>query len=261
MRIPILTYQPMHIDDNEYRGNELRALAEDLGHITAAGFRIVPLRSAVDAWLDDRVGDVDGKVVAITCDNGADFDYRDLPHPAAGTQRSVFSILRDFSAKHRGAQPTLNVTSFVIASPDARNVLDATCMIGQGWWTDAWWKDAVASGLIHIANHSWDHHHETLPESFSLGVPRGNFLTIDNERLADHEIRRAADYLKSHSPNPGTALFAYPYGQSNEFLTREYFPPHGKALGIRAALTNNPGFFEAASRKWEIPRVLFCRDC
>ena len=260
MRIPILTYQPMRIDGNDYRGNELRALADDLRQITDAGFRILPLRTIVDAWLDDRVGEVAGKVVAITSDNGADFDYRDLPHPGAGTQRSVINILRDFAAGHPRAQDALNVTSFVIASPEARDVLDQTCMIGQGWWTDAWWKSAIASGLIHVANHSWDHHHETLPESFSLGVPRGNFLTIDNERLADHEIRRAADYLRSHAPNPGAALFAYPYGQTNEFLTHEYFPRHGKSLGIRAAFTTNPGFFEPDCRKWEIPRFLFGRD-
>ena len=260
MRVPILTYQPMRIDGNDYRQNDLRALAADLRQVTEAGFRIMPLRSVVDAWLDDRVGELDGKVAAIACDNGADFDYRDLPHPSAGVQRSVINILRDFAAEHPRAQPALNVTSFVIASPEARTLLDATCMIGKGWWTDDWWPAAVASGLVHIANHSWDHNHETLPESFSQGVARGTFLTIDNEKLAEHEIGRAADYLRRHAPNPGAALFAYPYGQPTEYLKREYFPRNGARLGMRAAFTTNPGFFEAECRKWEIPRFLFGRD-
>jgi peptidoglycan/xylan/chitin deacetylase (PgdA/CDA1 family) len=250
----------MRIDGNDYRGNDLKALASDLRQVTESGFRIVPLRSVVDAWLDNRGGELEGKVVALACDNGADFDYRDLPHPSAGTQRSMLNILRDFVAEHPGAQDSINVTSFVIASPEARAVLDATCMIGKGWWTDEWWQAAIASGMVHIANHSWDHNHETLPASFSQGVVRGNFLTINSEKLADHEIRRAADYLRSHAANPGTGLFAYPYGQSNDFLTREYFPRHAAELGIRAAFTTRPAFLEPGCGQWEVPRFLFGRD-
>ncbi len=250
----------MHIDGNDYRDNHLKALRSDLRQVTEAGFRILPLRGVVDAWLEGRGGELQGKVVALACENGADFDYRDLPHPGAGTQRSVFNILRDFAAERPGAQELLNVTSFVIASPEARALLDATCMVGKGWWTDDWWKAAAASGLLHIANHSWDYNHETLPDAFAQGGARGTFVNVDSDRLADHEIRRAADYLRSRVPNPGTALFAYPYGQANEFLTREYFPRHAAALGIRAAFTMRPGFLETACGQWEIPRFLFGRD-
>ncbi len=260
MRIPILTYQPARIDRNDYAGNDLIALAADLRQVSDAGFRILPLRTIVDAWLDDRVGELEGNVAAITSDNGADFDYHDLPHPSNGTQRSVINILRDFAAAHSRAQPSLNVTSFVVASPEARAVLDATCLAGKGWWTDGWWRPAIESGLIHIANRSWDLNHEALPDTFSQGVARGTFFNVADERLADHEIRAAAAYLRSHAPNPGTALFAYPYGQCNCFLTREYFPRHGAELGIRAAFTTRPGFLEPECGKWTIPRFLFGRD-
>jgi len=189
VRIPILTYQPTRIDGIDYRNNDLHALASALRQVTQSGFRIVALRSIVDAWLDNRGGDLEGRVVALACDHGADFDYTDLPHPSAGTQRSVLNILRDFATANPGAQPALNVTSFVVASPEARAALDTACLLGKGWWTDGWWKAAIDSGLMHIANHSWDHNHDALPPSFSQGVRRGTFLNITSERLADHEIR------------------------------------------------------------------------
>ena len=250
----------MRIDGNDYVANDLQALAADLRQITASGFKILPLRSVVDAWLDNRGHELDGKLVALTCSGGGDFDYVDLPHPTAGTQRSVFNILRDFAAENPGKQEQLNVTSFVVASPEARAALDATCMIGKGWWTDAWWSEAAASGLMHIANHSWDHNHETLPASFSKGVANGTFLTIDTRSLADYEIKRAAEYLRAQAPNPGTALFAYPYGDANLYLTRQYFPSFGAALGIEAAFTTRAAFLEPGTGRWEVPRFVFGRD-
>ncbi len=179
MRIPILTYEPMRIDGAGYESNDLKALAADLRHLTQAGFRILPLRSIVDAWIGDRGHELTGRIAAITCDNGADFDFVDLPHPTQGVQRSVFNILRDFAAELPGAQPSLRVTPAPRRHlPEARAALDSTCMLGKGWWSESGWTEAIASGLVHIASHSWDHNHETLPESFSLGVARGTFASI-----------------------------------------------------------------------------------
>lgn len=250
----------MHIGGDGYLDNHLVALARDLRQVTASGFRILPLAAVVDAWLSGRTGELEGRIAAITCDNGADFDYLDLPHPTAGVQRSVFNILRDFAVEHPGRQPALNVTSFAIVSPDARVELDRLCMLGKGWWTDAWWPAAVKDGSMHIGNGSWDHRHEALPDSYSMGARRGTFLPVTTHRLADHEIRQSADYLRAHAPNPGAALFAYPYGETNAFLTREYFPEFGDELGIKAAFTDRAGFLEAGVGRWEIPRLVFGRD-
>jgi hypothetical protein len=221
VRIPILTYETMRVDGNGYADNDLRALAADLGSITDAGFTIRPLRSIVDAWLGGRGAELDPRTVAIACDHGADFDYEDLPHPRWGPQRSVLNVLRDFAAQRPGAQPHLSATCFAVVGPQARDALDASCMLGKGWWRDDWWPAAVASGLLHIGNQSWDHNHETLPDSLSAGVRRGTFASIADERLADHEIRQAASYLRSKAPIPGAGLFAYPYGDSIDFLLRE----------------------------------------
>jgi peptidoglycan/xylan/chitin deacetylase (PgdA/CDA1 family) len=259
MRVPILTYQPMVIHGSEYATNHLCAFAQDLRGVTEAGFRIVPLQQAIQAYLEGR-GDELRDAVAFCVEDGTNFDYEDLPHPTAGVQRSVLNALRDFAAEHPGKQPALHATSFVIASPAARAELDRTCMLGQGWWTDTWWKEALSSGLMHVANHSWDHHHETLPEAFSLGVRRGTFRTIDSRDRADHEIRKAAEHLRQAAPNPGNELFAYPYGESNSYLVAEYLPRFAAELGIRAAFVDRPDFLEEDSPRWEIPRFMFGRD-
>ena len=257
MRLPILTYQPMVIDGNEYAGNHLKAFAQDLREVTAAGFRIVPLREAISAWLEGRGGELRG-AVAFCVEDGSDFDFVDLPHPSAGTQRSVFNAVQDFRRERPDA--AAHVTSFVIASPEARAALDRACMLGRGWWSDHWWRDAIASGVMHIGNHSWDHHHESLPDSFSIGARRGTFATIDTRERADHEIRQAAAHLRTHADNPGNELFAYPYGESNEYLAKEYLPRFGAELGLRAAFTDRPGYLEEGSDRWRVPRFMFGRD-
>ena len=53
-------------------------------------------------------------------------------------------------------------------------MLDRTCLVGRGWWTDAWWPDAEREGLIAIESHSWDHNHATLPETAQRDRPRGH---------------------------------------------------------------------------------------
>jgi len=260
MRIPVLSYGPMHIDGNDYRSNDTCALAADIRHLNDAGFAIVPLSLVVDAWLDNRGVELDGRLVALTTDNGADFNFRDLDHPRWGMQRSVFNILRDFARDNPGAQPRLNVTAFSIASPQAREALDKTCMIGKGWWSDDWWPEAIGSGLLHIGNHSWDHNHETLPAPLRKSWRTGTFALIDSLERADYEIRTAAEYLRDHVSNPGARLFAYPYGDSNAYLVREYLPDHGAELGIRAAFTKRAGFLEPGTGRWEVPRFACGRD-
>ena len=260
MRIPILTYHSLDIHGPGYGDNDLVAFAHDLERIYASGFEAMALSKVVDLWLADRKALAGRRVVALTCDDGSDFDYRDLPHPVAGTTRSVYNVLADFRAAARWPRAAPSVTSFVIVSPRARATLDRTCLIGKGWWGDDWWKPAAASGLMEVASHGWDHNHESLPPDDFPGVPRGNFDAIDNDALADYQIAQAAEYLRAHAPNPGLALFAYPYGKSNPFLAGDYFPRRGEALGIRAAFADNPEPLHAGSDRWQMPRYVFRRD-
>jgi peptidoglycan/xylan/chitin deacetylase (PgdA/CDA1 family) len=260
MRIPILTYHASQISGNTYATNNTLALRADIARLTQRGFAVWPLHQVITAWLEDPARLEGQRVVALTCDDGTDHDFHDLPDPAFGMQRSVMNVLADFRAAHPADQPSLNITSFVVVSPEARVLLDKSCLAGKGWWNDDWWQDAVASGLMDIANHSWDHHHDTLPGEIEPGARRGTFRTIATAGLADYEIRQAAGYLASKSPNRGTELFAYPYGEANAYLVSEYFPRHARELGIVAAFTGNAGYLTEWSNRWSVPRFIFRRD-
>ena len=248
----------MNIRGNSYAENDLIALATDLEVIYKLGFQIARLSDLVKHLIQNDAAWFRRRVVVLTCDDGADFDFFDLPHPTAGIQRSVINTLLDFKERRGGSSP--HITNFVIVSPAARAELDRTCMIGKGWWTDVWWERAVRSGVMDISNHSWDHNHDALPEAFSMGVTRGTFSSIDTKRLADLEIGRAAEFLRVRIPNPGNALFAYPYGDANEFLMKEYFPKFGAELGIEAAIGDEPNYVGERSNRWRVPRFIAGRD-
>jgi hypothetical protein len=258
MKVPILTYHSMNIGGADYASNDLVALREDLPVIEAAGFRILPLVDLVERWLAGSLEDE--PIVGLACDDGSDFDYRDLVHPVAGPQRSVLNTLRDFRAANPDKQRGLSITSFVIASPEARAILDTTCMIGRGWWNDEWWRDAAATGLMGVANHSWDHNHATLPSSPHINIERGTFHSIATEQLADFEIAQASRFLRERAPNPAAALFAYPYGEPNAFLVENYFPRRAPEIGVMAAFTHAAEPLTRTSMRWELPRFMCGRD-
>ena len=261
MRVPVLAYHAMNVAGNGYGSNDHVALASDLRQIAAAGLRVAPLRAVVDALLAGRLEALRG-TVALSCDDGSDFDYRDIEHPTHGPQRSMVNVLRDFHAEHPGAQPALHLTCFVIVSPQARAELDRTCMVGRGWWNDDWWREAVASGLAGIGNHSWDHNHASLARAPLPGVATGTFRSIARRDAADHEILQAQEHLERAAPNDAAALFAYPFGECNDFLVDDYLPrlaaraARGAPL---AAFTTEPGYVEPGSGRWRLPRFV-CGD-
>ncbi len=253
MKVPILTYHAMNIAGNDYSNNDHVALAEDLRTIHAAGRRIVPLALVVDALLGDAPADTVEDAVAITFDDGSWFDWYDIEHPTFGPQRGFATVLREFVA---AARTPAHATAFVIVSPDARAELDRTCMIGRGWWGDEWWPRAAHEGLLAIESHSWDHNHPTLPRTAQREQRKGTFATIDTYADADAEIRQASDWLDAHCPGRETSLFAYPYGESNDYLAAEYLPHHAHEHRLRAAFTTEPHPVEATSNRWLLPRYV-----
>ncbi|MEQ1518702.1 MAG: hypothetical protein ABL931_19650, partial [Usitatibacteraceae bacterium] len=136
--IPILTYHSLNIAGNDYLGNDHVAFREDIALLTTLGWRVISLNDLVD-YLGAPRGELPDKCIAITFDDGTNFDFEDLPHPSAGMQRSMLNIMRDFAAANPGAQPTLHATSFVIASHEARDVMDRSCILGRDWMSDRWW--------------------------------------------------------------------------------------------------------------------------
>jgi peptidoglycan/xylan/chitin deacetylase (PgdA/CDA1 family) len=252
MRVPVLTYHSINISGDDHARNDHVALAADLALLRREGWRVVPLHDVVATLLGERADDLD-RCVALTFDDGSWFDWVDLEHPTWGMQRSFANILRE-------AGPGLHATSFVIVSPEARAVLDRTCMIGRGWWTDSWWADAAGEGLIAIESHSWDHNHETLPATAQRDGRTGTFRSVDTHDVADAEIRQAADWLDAHLPGQRTSLLAYPYGESNAYLVGDYLPRHAHEHRVRAAFATGPAPVTSSSDRWVLPRYVCGRD-
>jgi len=235
---------------------------QDLELLHAGGWNIINMRTLVDAVLADRVAELPVRSVVLTFDDGSWFDWYDLPHPHYGHQRGLAGILNDFRDRHgETAQPGLHATSFVIVSPEARNALDETCLIGRGWWGDEWWRQAHREGLVSIASHSWDHRHASLPDHMRFGqTPYGDFHELADERECDFQVRQAQTVLNRLLGQPPAPVFAYPYGHVPEILAGEYFPRHGDGLGLSAAFSGEPEPVHAGSNRWRLPRFVFRRD-
>ncbi len=253
MRVPVLTYHSNNVSGTDYARNDHVALAEDLRLIQRRGLRIVPLGRVVDVLLGEAAPSTLDNAVGLSFDDGSWFDWHDLDHPTCGVQRGFAGILRDFAAE-TGAE--VHATSFVIVSPAARATLDRTCLIGRGWWGDDWWQAAQHEGLLAIESHSWDHNHHTLPDTAQREQRKGTFRTIETHAQADAEIRQAADWLDAHLAPHRASLFAYPYGESNDYLLEDYLPRFVHEHRLRAAFGTEAGPVHRASNRWYLPRYV-----
>ena len=258
----VLTYHSHHVVGDDYALNDHRALAVDLERVTALGCEIVPLGVLIDRFFDSRVGAPDGRTaVALTFDDGPIYDVEPFTHPKFGAQRGFRGIMRDFIARRGDAQPGLSATSFVIASPEARHVIEATydaayTYVGPGAMTDAWWNEAIDDGLIAIANHSWDHLHPALPRVAHSRQARADFTQVLSEADADAQIADAGAFISEHTRSRNAPFFAYPFGQSNRFLAEDYLPRNAERLGLRAAFTDEPKPVKGGENRWRVPRYI-----
>ncbi len=263
MKAAVLTYHSHHVQGPTYARNDHIALPADLHAITRAGARIVSLATLVDAVEahQSRSGAADSTtLVAITFDDGPVWDFADFVHPALGYQRSFANVLQDFRSTEAGrAQPDLSATSFVIASPEARRVMETTfdaeyTFLHDGALNDDWWPQAIATGLIAIGNHSWDHLHAALPAVAHSQQARGDFTRVTSAADADAQIRAAMAHINARTGGRAAPFFAYPFGHVNDFLHREYLPREGRAIGLRAAFTTEPKVIDGSQSVWCLPR-------
>ena len=259
----VLTYHSHHTLAAEYGLNDHVALPQDLVAITRAGYRIVPLARIVDRVLDRRAGravDAAPGCVALTFDDGPVYDIDDFRHPVLGWQRGFVPAMQDFLETPLGAeQPELAATSFVIASPEARRVMQTTfdreyTFLGEDSMGDEWWARAAATGLLAIANHSWDHLHPALDRVAHSRQARADFTAVDNVGDADAQILAATRYIAERTGGRAAPYFAYPFGHYSEFLTGTYFPGRGDVAGVRAAFTTVPRPVAADDSVWTLPR-------
>jgi len=247
----VLTYHSGNIAGNDYATNNLVAFREDLRIIRRLGLSIIPLRTLVDGLIERSSSRLPEHVVAITFDDGLDFDFLELVHPIHGLQPSVAGIMREFATEF---ELPVHATSFVIASPEARMQIANREMLGHQWISDSWWRQAVASGLFHIANHTWDHVSPSVGHDAAEQGRRASSQFIDNPVAAGLQIRQAREYIERIAPNPGSALLAFPYGDYSEFLVDAYLPDPRLGHGTVAAFTGRPGVVTPESNRWTLPR-------
>jgi len=249
---------------SDYASNDHVALRTDLPLIGDAGYHIVSLAECVDRFRKaqaNQPGDADGApCVAITFDDGPEYDAVDYLHPTLGPQRSFLGILQDFRQSPAGrGQTDICATSFVIACPAARKVMEEVTTTGPyhlhpGAMNDDWWADAIDSGLMSIANHSWDHLHPALPRVAHSRQARADFMQVDNLDDADAQILAAAKYIDERTGGRASPFFAYPFGQYNEFLVERYFPGSQSRTGIEAAVTVDGRPLRMTDSIWTLPR-------
>jgi peptidoglycan/xylan/chitin deacetylase (PgdA/CDA1 family) len=254
MRVPILTHHSNNLAGNAYHGNDLVAFARDLRLIDDLGFSIVPVQRVVDRLLGRSDEDL-SRCVALTCDDGSDLDFHDLVHPEHGPQRSFLNSLRAFR-EERGAQaqPDLHLTSFVIADPVARAKMEQDCLDGRRWLNDHWWREAEASALISIENHSWDHNHPCLSSPGPHGLVRGDFHALADAAQARFEIAQAQDYVTLRSGRR-PRLFCYPFGHVSPFV-HSWLAQHGPGLGLDAGFGDGATPINEDSDRWNLPRYI-----
>lgn len=255
MQIPVLTYHAANVAGAEYAENDHVALAADLRLVDRLGWRVLSLDQVV-AVLDGVLPPPGRRCLALSFDDGTDFDVRPLDWPGQGRQPGFLPILETFRAEAGDRQPDLHATSFVIASPAARAAMDRQCLHGAGALNDDWWPAAAAGGLMAIGNHSWDHNHKVAPEPAPDGLVRGDFLAVDNAVRAAWQVARAQAFIAARGAPAPVRHFAYPWGQAPDYLRRHWLPRHGPRLGLVAAWTTQPRPARAGDDRWALPRFV-----
>jgi peptidoglycan/xylan/chitin deacetylase (PgdA/CDA1 family) len=251
MRAFVLTYHSGNVAGNDYATNNLVALGQDLHELRAQGVPLVPLREIVNALLAGQGDRLPERVAALTLDDGLDFDFVDLVHPHHGPQASVRAVLE---RHERVTGDAVHATSFVIASPEARRQIADREMLGHQWIGDHWWAAAVASGRFDIGNHGWDHVSPSVTPVAERDGRSGSFRHVETFAEADRQVRVAREFIAARAPNPGTAFFAYPYGDPSDYAANDYLPRHGEQHGTMAAFTGRPEPIHAQSNRWRLPR-------
>lgn len=254
LNVPVLTYHSQGIRGDTPADNDHIALAADLRALRDARYRVVPLDWLADALNGGRRPRTLRRAVVLTFDDGCDFDVRDLDYPGHGRQRSFLGILEDFRREAGGAARQLHATAFVIASREARRLIDMGSLFGRGWISDDWWGETDRDGLIAVENHGWDHNHPDLE-----GEGRGDFQRIETHEQCLEQVVRAAGAIEAQTGR-WPRYFAYPFGESSAYLRDTFFPEFPEVHGCRAALGTEPGRVTRDASRWNLPRFVCGRD-
>jgi hypothetical protein len=257
--IPVLTWHGYNVFGNDYHRNDLIAFRDDLSLIAESGFAIVPLAN-VARWVrgEYSFSSINKPVLAISCDDGTDYDWRDTIHPEHGRQTALASTLRSFRTRYP-SQVDAELTSFVIASPSARAQICRGAMNQQNALNDDWWQSAVASQLLAIESHGWDHNHPAVSPVIQPEQHTGDFFSINSFSACDAHVRASAHFIESRAQRR-PILFAYPWMQASDYMRFEYMPKFAEAHGFIAAFGGQSDYVTQQSDRWYLPRYVFGSD-
>jgi hypothetical protein len=229
MKVAVLAYHSQNVNGSTYATNDHVALATDLSLIRRRGIPVLPLGALVAAWLGPARDQLPPAAVALTCDDGTLLDWEPFDHPSEGMQTPFREIVAAH-ARESAVSAKGMLTSFVIASPDARREIDAGCYAGYPLSDERWWAEAQREGTIDIENHSWDHVHacvSVVAKLSSAGRLCGHFdlAGCGSANPAQRRLHRS----RAFDDRTCHVLFAYPYGHVNRFWSTSIFRLHEPA--------------------------------
>ena len=256
--IPILCYHSWAADGHGYASDNHLALESDLRVLAARGYQIIslPLLATVLRGEQPAAELIGHKLVGLSFDDGWDYDYYALKNPQGNPVKSIHALLVESQAWLAQFDTGPRGVAFVIASPQARQILERACGAGVDRWQDVWWAACAAEGILGIANHSWDHLHEALPQVRQREQRKGSFLAVECLADAESQIAEAQDYIQAKTQGHALPLFGYPYGDVSSYLRDDYFPQHGDRIGIQAAFATGGTAVRPGVSPWAIPRLV-----
>jgi len=257
LKAVILAYHSQNVAGSGTANNDHVALAADLEALHTAGCRFVSLSTLVERVFSGIPLNEKAPLVSLTFDDGCDYDVRSLEFPGFGIQPGLLQIMESFIERHGSdSQPGLHATSFVIASPLARQVIDRTSLFGSGHMSHDWWARADNHSLLSIGNHGWDHNH---PDLGAGQYARGGFDVVASLEHCQQQVVTAAEFIEVITGN-WPRFFAYPFGESSDYIRDEYFPLHSDEHKCLAAIGTDPGLVTLQSNRWNLPRFVCGRD-
>jgi peptidoglycan/xylan/chitin deacetylase (PgdA/CDA1 family) len=255
--IPVLCYHSGIIGSG-YLSNDHMSLEQDLRTLAERGYELLPAKDLVAVLRSKQPSKKyqGKKLFCLTCDDGMDYDYVDYESAEFGSVPSFHTIVeasQSWLPQHIEGE---KIVSFVIVSPDSREILDNTCSNGQSEWNDTWWSECISRGVMAVANHSWDHVHDTLDTVRQCDNKKGSFFEITTFDDAEGQIADAQVYIDEKVGHKSSPFFCYPYGHVSDYLREEYFPNHGARLGLEAAFSAAGASVTSDSNIWDIPRFV-----
>ena len=86
---------------------------------------------------------------------------------------------------------------------------------------------------------------------------QARFDTITNYSDAHIQIALANEMLCQITKNRSVPYFAFPYGQTSEYLIKDYLPKKKSIHGLKAAFTTGGTCLTQETLIWKIPRFVF----